>query len=481
MHPHDEKAIKAMALQGKGQLEDAERLFHQILAEKPDHAPSLNGLGLIMADRDQMDLAMQLIRAAIAVAPIHAQYYNNLGVLMVRQKRYEDALMLYREADRIEPGNGKVLDNIGVTLGYLGRDEEAVVVLEASFEAAPDRAPTHHNIGLSLQRLGRHAEARKHLARAAKLAPQDAAMRWNHAIALLHAGDFKQGWQEADWRTAASGLVRAQPGTPLWQGQAIKGKRLLVLCEQGLGDNIQFVRLLPNLRERGAIVLLACPPPLLPLFRDLPGVDELYNQDEAGPPHDLHISMLDLPLRLGIDWATIPATVPYLQTDSAKTAAWRDRLRDLRGLKVGIAWRGNPGHKNDKNRSMTAAQFTALADADVHFVNLQKDATAAELATLKDAFPTIHDAAPQLHDLTDTASLIPTLDLVVAVDTSVCHLAGALGARTFTLLPFVPDWRWMLDRHDTPWYPTMRLFRQETPGDWTPVLEKAKACLDELK
>jgi hypothetical protein len=248
-----------------------------------------------------------------------------------------------------------------------------------------------------------------------------------------------------------------------------------------LGDTIQFVRYASLVRQKGGRVLLSCPGSLSGLFQGLVGVDGLYPDGRDLPGYDCQVPLLSLPGLLGTNLETIPAAVPYLHQDPARVAAWRQRLAGCAGLKVGVAWRGNPRHKNDRNRSMTAARFAAaLSVPGLMVVSLQKDGTAEEIEALRSQGPVL-EAGPELKDFSDTAAVMAALDLVVSVDTSVCHLAGALALPVWTLVPFSPDWRWLLGRDDSPWYPTLRLFRQPATGDWESVVAAVAAELREYR
>jgi hypothetical protein len=306
--------------------------------------------------------------------------------------------------------------------------------------------------------------------------PDDVRLHWNRAIAALVAGDWELGWQEYAWRKQHpdyASTFRVLP-RPVWQGGELVGKTLLVMAEQGLGDTIQFARYLPWLAASGARVILACMPTLFPLMRQLPGV-QVVDRDAAAPPdYDLWVDLLDLPGLMRTRPTNIPNARGYLTADKARMRAWQAALPA--GRKIGLVWSGNSRHPNDQRRSMPLeALAPILARSDICFVNLQVGRHAALLSSLSHVF----DAAPALSDFGETAAVIANLDLVMAVDTATAHCAAALGKPVWLMLPYTPDWRWMLERDDTPWYASMRLFRQTSPGDWAGVTHRMATALRE--
>jgi hypothetical protein len=395
----------------------------------------------------------------------------------------------------------------GTALAALGRAEDAVTALETAVARDPRHARAHLNLGNAWLDLDRFGPAEQHLRRAIALAPTlpeahaslgflltgsgrladavaacDAAIRlrpdfaqayWNRSFAELLAGDYAPAWDDYEWRKRHARFgqyFRRLPG-PEWRGEALAGRRLLVLAEQGLGDAIQFARFLPLLRERGAHVVLACAPSLLAVLAPLPV--EVVAKAATPPPHDLWVDQMSLPRLLGTRVASIPAAGGYLAADPARVAAWRGRLPS--GKRVGLVWAGNPGHSNDARRSVPVAQLAPLlACRSVRFVSLQVGPNSGEAARLG-----LADNAATLTDFGETAALASALDLVIAVDTSTAHLAGALGRPVWVLLPYAPDWRWLIGRDDSPWYASMRLFRQHQPGDWAGVIARVAAALEQ--
>jgi hypothetical protein len=306
--------------------------------------------------------------------------------------------------------------------------------------------------------------------------------RLNHALALLMEGDYEAGWQAHEVRRR-SGVLVPQARTfavPEWRGEELKGRTLLLHAEQGLGDTLQFVRFVHDLQGRDVSIVIECQRPLAGLLRSLGSVRVVAEGDPL-PAFDLHLPLMSLPYVLGTRLDTIPAAVPYLAADPQKVARWKARIGDSTDLAVGVVWSGNPTHKSDRRRSIAAAAvLPTLVMPGVRLFSLQKDARPEDAATLKTMAADIIDLSPWLEDFTETAAALEALDLVIAVDTSTAHLAGAFGRPVWLMLPYALDWRWLRDREDSPWYPTMRLFRQSTPRVWTDVLSRIHCELSSL-
>ncbi len=343
-------------------------------------------------------------------------------------------------------------------------------------EVEPDFAEARKNLANALKDQGRCKEAIESYRQAIRIDPDYAEAHWNLSLTLLLDGRFSEGWQQYGWRhkvNLGSGTYPHRYDMPLWDGAQFHGKRLLVHYEQGFGDTIQFVRYLPMVKARGGTVILEARKPLAMLFYRSLGVDEIVPGSLEHRPNveaDFHISVMDLPAIFGTTVETIPASVPYLHPDPCRVEYWRNRLSSDK-FKVGLVWGGSVTHGNDRRRSCKLAQFEPLFTVPgIGFYGLQKGPQAAQADLLGTEMELIN-LGDELDDLDDTAAVIENLDLMISVDTSVAHLAGAIGGPVWTLLPFSPDWRWMLGRDDSPWYPTMRLFRQETPDRWDTVFE----------
>jgi thioredoxin-like negative regulator of GroEL len=432
--------IEAMGLHRAGRLAEAEALYRQVLASDP------------------------------SLVNVHV----NLGAALQGQDRVEAAVDAYRAALALAPDNTAALSNLGVALRILGQLDEALARQDAAMAREPRSAAFTSNRALVLQDLGRVTEATAAFEQATALDPDFAVAHFGLGCARLLAGDFASGWPQYEWRLARKAVAQPQRPGPRWDGGDLAGKTLLLQCEQGLGDAIQFIRYAALLSARGARVLVSCPAPLRTLFHGVAGIDAVIDE-AAPPPFDLWTPLLSTPGLVGARLETIPAPGAYLQADPARIDHWRARLAGRTGLRVGLAWRGSPEHVNDRNRSLAAARLAPALDAPgLSLVSLQKDARPDELAALG---PDVFDAGPNLVDIAETAAVIANLDLVLTVDSAVAHLAGAVGARTLVMVPFSPDWRWLLGRVDSPWYPSLRLFRQPAPGDWTGAIAAAGEAL----
>ena len=310
-----------------------------------------------------------------------------------------------------------------------------------------------------------------------RLKPDDADAHLNLAYSWFFRGDFQAAWPEYEWRWKRRGFSRPAFGQPLWDGSNLNGQTILLFAEQGLGDTLQFIRYVPFVRRLGARVLVQCQGPLLRLLATCWGINRLVREGDSLPPFDVQIPLLSLPRIFRSTLATIPANIPYLCADPDSSVHWRSQLSSLKGFKVGIAWQGNPEHQRDRRRSVGLLTFEPLARVPgVRLVSLQKGPGSEQLRDIEDRLSVL-DVADRLGDFADTAALLSNLDLVITVDTAVAHLAGALGIPVWVVLPLDPDWRWLLDRQDSPWYPSMRLFRQTAWGDWTGVFERVTEAL----
>jgi hypothetical protein len=440
-----------------------------------------------------------------------ARYYNEHGARLAGERDFDGARDAFERALESDPGFEAARLNLGLLLCLLKRPEDAAPHFDAVLADGRAPAETLAKIGGALRRCGQVRQAaallRRALAKDArcweahlnvgwllwderKLEPAERRYRMildaepAHAdaqFALAHLellkGDFAAGWRRYEARQSLGGIAWRKPAGASWDGRPLPGKTLLLVCEQGFGDSIQFSRFAPGIAPLAGAVVLRCQPGLGPLFRRSFAPIAVIEEGEAEPPHDAWSLLLSLPAIVGTTLETIPAQTPYLKADPAAVARWRQRLAAATGLRVGVAWRGNPLNPRDHLRSLPAARLAAALDLPgVSLVSLQKDAAAAEAADL--GVGLFADAARDLTDFDETAALIASLDLVVTVDTAVAHLAGALGKPVWTLLPQASDWRWLLDREDSPWHPTMRLFRQRRPDDWDFVLRRVRRALE---
>jgi tetratricopeptide (TPR) repeat protein/ADP-heptose:LPS heptosyltransferase len=495
----------ANALHAQARLEEAAASYRRTLASAPRYAEAHNDLGAALAEQGRIEEALASLERALALKPDYADAHNNVGKILTGQDRLEEAAASYRRAlgsnpslvqalaglasvlqrlgqldeamacvDRalaIEPNYGMAHNNRGVTLEALGRVEEAIASFERAIALEPRNAQARFNLGTTQEALGRTDEAMASFGRAVMLDPQNAQAHFNLGTALLRKGDFVRGAAEYEWRWHLEERPRLPPlREPVWHGEALAGRTILLRAEQGFGDNIQFIRYAPLVREHCGRLVVQCAPPLARLLATAPGVDEVTTAGEPPAGIAAHAPLLSLMHLFGTTIETIPAKVPYLAADPARAAAFRQRIGAAANLKVGLAWAGRPTHKNDRDRSLALAQLAPLfATEGVSFFGLQEGARAREIAGVAER---IVDVSPDFADFADTAAAIACLDLVISVDTAVAHLAGALAKPVWVLLPFIPDWRWLLEREDSPWYPTMRLYRQPAIGDWASVAQR---------
>lgn len=471
-HPKAATAIQqslqiALEHHNAGNLAEAERIYREILSLDPRHADALHLLGVIAFHAGRTDAACDLIQRAIALNPSVPEYHSNLGNVLKEIGSTEDAIASYRCALALRPGFADAQYNLGNAYAKDERLDQALECYQASLQLRPVYPPGWVNIGNALRSLGRIPEALDYYDRVPSTAAEFSETRWNRAIALLLSGDLARGWQEYECRW---NLERAKPrrrnfAQPAWDGENISSRTILLHAEQGFGDTLQFIRYAPLVAAGGARVVVECQPELAKLIRGMDGIGSVLSTGEKLPDFDLHLPLLSLPRIFRTTLDTIPASVPYLHLDSARARRWARMLASGRKkrFKVGLAWAGGT---SDPKRDCSLAALGPLAAAfNTVFVSLQKGEAAAQAANPPPGMELL-DMATELHDFTDTATLISRLDLVISVDTSVAHLAGALGKPVWTLLRFAPDWRWLLGRADSPWYPTMRLFRQSEPGVW---------------
>lgn len=461
------------SLAALGRHEEALAAHAQALALRHDFVPALNGKGLALQALRRHDEAIPLYRQALALRPDDHETCNNLGVALLRTRQLDAALVCCERALALKPDHADAHSNHAAVLLALDRHAEALAALQRAVALQPGFVGALINRGNVLQAMGCYPDALATYREALALKPGDPDVLYNDSLARLCAGDFAEGWRryECRWTRKEAPPRRVLAGRP-WLGQEdIAGRRLLLWAEQGMGDSLQFCRYVPILARMGIEVHLEVPQPLKALMRTLDGVAGVTTETETPPEHDYHCPLLSLPLALAARHPGIPANVPYLFAEPQKRDVWRALLASGRAPRIGIVCSGNAIHLNDRNRSIPLRQLAPLLDTDASFHFLQKDCRPDDAAFLA-AEPRLHDLRPHLYDFTDTAAAIACLDLVISVDTSVAHLAGALGKPVWILLPHAPDWRWMLDREDSPWYPTARLFRQTTTGGWTSVVKR---------
>ena len=463
-----------------GDLDAAIDFLRKAIALDPRLAAAHSDLGIFLQGRGQLAEAEACYRRAIELVPNFAAAMSNLGAVLAERGRLEEASGWYSRAITERADFADAHNNLGATLVKLDRAEEAEALHRRAIALKPDFADAHYNLGVALHGQGRFDEALASYEEAVRLNPDYVDARWNRAFLLLTMGRFAEGWREHEWRWRRKQQPPRSFPQPLWKGEPITGRTILLHNEQGTGDTLQFVRYAPLVAARGARVLLQVQRPLQRLVRaSLDRSIEVLGEGDMLPPFDLHSPLLSLPLAFATTLDTVPARIPYLAADAATAARWRERIGAQGGLKIGLVWAGNPQHKNDRNRSIALERLLPLFDAvKARWFSLQVGERAGDLARL--ASGRLANLADGFTDFAETAGAIDTLDLVISVDTAVAHLAGALGKPVWILLPAVPDWRWLLGRSDSPWYPTARLFRQPARGDWESVVGALRAALGEL-
>jgi len=484
---------RGFVLQELGQLDEALACYDAALRLDPDAGGTLSNRGYVLRLLKRFDAALESCDRAIARDPNFAQAHNNRGTVLQEVSRFGEALQSYQRAVELDPNFAQAHNNCGTALQRLGRPDEALASYERATELDPNFAEAHNNRGALLRELVRTEAAIACFDQAIAASPEYAEAHWNKALALLHLGDYRRGWELFEWRwKTRNGLsLKRNFEQPLWLGdEPIAGKTILLHAEQGLGDTIQFCRYAKPVAELGAHVVLQVPAPLLTLLATLDGVTHLVKEGDPLPPFDCHCPLMSLPLAMRTEVATIPASQAYLAADRAKTREWQRRLGEKRGLRVGLVWSGGSRpHQPElrelhERRNMDASLLAPLKDDRIEFYSLQKGEPAeSDLARLKAADwngPQIVDCAGELHDFSDTAALAANLDLVITVDTSTAHLAGALGRPAWILNRFDTCWRWLHGRCDSPWYPTARVYTQQRPGDWDGVLAKVRADLAQV-
>lgn len=447
----EQALTRAQAAAQAKRLNEASGICADVLATVPDHPAALALQGIVSAMAGDPDKGVELLRRAIQLRPGNATWYAHLSSLCRTTYRMEEALAAGQESIRLDPNNPEHLVNLSLIFVDVDDRERATACL--------------------LRALGlKHDHADGHLAM---------------AQTLLAQGDFAPGWMEYEWRNLTEAGKATMPAmtSAAWNGMRIPNGRLLLVGDQGYGDTIQFARYIPMAAERCQELILGCSAEMGPLLENIPGVSKYCHRWTDVPGHAAHCRLSSLPYLFHTRMDTIPAKVPYLKASPARIAHWRDRLNATlpSGVKrIGLAWTGRPTHPNDRRRSMPLAQLAPLADAGpAAFVSLQKPMPARDLAAIE-RFPGMTDLSADLTDFGETAALIENLDLVICVDTSMGHLAGALGKPVWILIPKAADWRWLLDRDDSPWYPTARLFRQPRPGAWEEPLGRMRAALADV-
>ena len=463
---------RAAALIVLDRNEEALACYDKILAINPNSEKTLVRRGALLHKLQRYQEALVNYDRSLVISPDNIAAANNRGSALLELGRYEEALACFDVALRSRPDNVSILSNRSLVLQGLRRYDEALASCDRALAIAFDSSAVWNNRGLILQDLRRFDEALANYDEALKREPDDALAHTNRSMCLLLLGDFERGWQENEWRWRSKRFTSARRdfSQPLWLGREdISDKTILLHAEQGLGDTIQFVRYTASVSRTGAKIILEVPAVLKQLFSDIAGVSQIVSQGEPLPPFDFHCPLLSLPLAFDTRLDTIPASIPYISVAESTVTAWRKRLSADVKLVVGLCWKGSAHFRGDRDRSMRLEELRQLFSLpDVQFVSLQKDLDSEERAVTASFGNFTHPGA----DFQKTAEMVSALDLVISVDTVWAHWAGAIGKPFWLLLPFTPHWCWLLDRVNSPWYPTARLFRQTQRGEWAEVIRE---------
>lgn len=469
------------ALVALKKYKDAVAAYRQALLLEADLPEIHNNLCAALLKLGRYEEAFTAIRRALDLRPDYAEAHHNLGSVLAANRHFDEAIVAFRRAIDLQPFYPQAHGNLGNALREIGRADEAVAACHHALEQDPNSSEAHNNLASAFLETGRFDDAESSFCRAFELAPECDDARVNHAMLLLLRGDFERGWPQYEARLRLSPTSARDFPQPVWDGSPLEGRRILIHAEQGFGDAIHFIRYAPLLAERGGEVIVECRSALADLFRTVAGVREVVGQGDPLPPFDVHVPMLSQPLLFQTRRATIPKNIPYLLVDPARREIWKKRLGDKRArLRIGLCSTGSPQNRRTRVRDISLGQLRPILEVEgIDFFNLQPSSPTEASTQSSRAEAGLIDHTKEIRDFADTAAFMAELDLIITVDTAVAHLAGALGRPVWTLLPLIPDWRWGLEGADTPWYPTMQLFRQTTAGDWDSVVHRVAGALNE--
>jgi tetratricopeptide (TPR) repeat protein len=465
-----------------GRVAEAIVCYRQALRLNPSFAEACNNLGNALGQQDLLDEAIRYYERGLALKPQSAEIHFNLGIARQRQKKLDEAIHCYRQALRLKPDYAGASMNLGNALSAQNKNAEAIQCYRRVLELRPGDAEALTNLGNVHRDQGCFDEALAFFEQALRQDATRAVPHHNRALLWLLLGNWSQGWPEYEWRLETDGFQHLALQQLHWDGSPLAGRTILLLAEQGLGDTLQFLRFVPLVQQRGGRVILQSQAPLHQLLTHCAPKLQVIVPGAPLPGFDVYAPLMSLPGVLGITPTSVPAEVPYLHADPPLVLSWRQKLQALGGFRIGIAWQGNPANRFDQQRSIPLAQFAPLAQLEgVRLVSLQKGPGMDQLHALADRFPVV-DLGNCLDEAAgafmDTAAIMKNLDLVISSDTAIAHLAGALAVPVWVALPLIPDWRWLLERQDSPWYPTLRLFRQTQSGRWDDVFAR---MAEELK
>jgi cytochrome c-type biogenesis protein CcmH/NrfG len=464
---------KARDLLQKQRPVEAAHSFRSVLAMEPDCVEALAQLGQLFFQFNELPASLGCLQQAAKLSPKTPRLNTLMAAVLRKMGRLEESAICCQREIRVSPGDADTHYNLALVLQTLQRTQEAIDSYQTALRLRPHYLDALLGLGSVLRQAGQTEAALNYFADAVRLKPSHALAHWELGTAQLALGQFVPGWKEFEWRWKLTDFTTPAPRfeQPQWDGTDLGGQRILLHCEQGYGDLIQFSRYATLVANRNGTVILGCPESLQSLMQTVPGVSETVTTRRDLPPFDTHAPLMSLPSIFGTTWETIPATIPYIHqgTSSLPGSKW---VKDLPGLKVGVVWAGSPAHRNDANRSLPLEFLKPLLTLpNIHWHSLQAGNASQQIAHPGFACKLI-DLGNKFDDFDHTAEAIGELDLVLSVDTAVAHLAGAMGKKVWLLLPFEAEWRWMIAREDSPWYPTMRLFRQSSPGNWKELLER---------
>lgn len=460
-----------------GDLAGAEQTSREILRSEPSAARVWLVLGTVSHLRGNPDEAVACYQQALELRPDLSEAWSNLGLIRQWQGATDEAVEHFRRALELNPDFADAYNHLAISLHGRGEREEAVRLLRRALELNPDLADAHHNLGNALRSQGEPVEALACYDRALALKPDHADMHLSRALLRIQIGDYEGGWPEYEWRWRCRGYSLPTFTQPPWDGGNLAGRTILLYADHGLGDALQFVRYAPLVRRRGGRVIVACRKPLARLIASCSGVERVVVENDPVPEFDTYAPLMSLPAVFGTTVSTVPTGIPYLHADRQSIARWRRKLAPEPGLKVGIMWQGNPAYGRDHERSFRLAHLAPLAKIPgVRFVSLQHGPATEQIRAVADQFA-VRNLGNRLGDFLEIAGAMKSLDLIIAPDSAVAHLAGALGLPVWLALPFDADFRWLFGRDDSPWYPAHRLFRQRQPGDWDNVFARMAVAL----
>jgi Tfp pilus assembly protein PilF len=472
-----EALARGARLLHEGNFSEAEAVYREIVGLDPGVAQAWYLLGSITQMTGRLVEAVGYYQHALRIAPTLVEARNNLGVALQALGSTEAAEQCLRDVIRIRPDFGDAYSNLGNALQDQGKLDDAIACYHQAIEKKPDYLDAHNNLGNALRSQRRMSEALASYNEALRINPDHAYVHLSRALLWLQTGDFERGWAEFEWRLKCKDYAIPAFPCPMWDGSILNSQTILVYGDHGLGDTLQFIRYAPLVQDRGGRVVAAVRKPVARIVASCPGVAQVVSDGGQVPDVAVFVPAMSLPRIFKTTLASVPARVPYLTAEPEMVKQWALQLQSEQGFRIGIAWQGNPSYRRDRERSFPLSRFESLAKLPgVRLYSIQKGFGSEQIGELAGRFGVV-DLASLHDDFADLAAIMRNLDLVIAPDTSLGHLAGATGTRVWVALSFDADWRWQLEREDSPWYPTMRLFRQKRPGDWDEVFRRITAEL----